>query len=185
IYLPGKGETHVSTYTIAHDNPAVTEYRGFGSLEDGLEAIGGITPRFRNLSLWGSAGTLRNYYNPDDFALASWKLDQAMKPRWKHDPILAGWRSETNLNYGAVQVSAGGLWDIFLGATASPLQGFERTGYVYVSSTDTIDRIYFDQAFQEARRVSLSFASDSYEMFAFGASSIVAAVGGVNSMAGL
>lgn len=184
IYLPGKGENHMAAHTIAHHNPAWTEYKGFSDYGQGMDAMGGLTPRFRGI--WQSAERILNYYNPDDYALASWKLNQALKPSSLHDPSYAGWLAWTNIDYAGVELSPSWL-EIWLGLTAPRIPGYGSTTHIYDASSERFVRQYraANPDYQILSTKPLMFATGKYEMFAFGASSIVSAVGGVSSMAGL
>ena len=95
--------------------------------------------------------------------------------------------SQNNIDYGNV-VLGGDLGDVWLALGAPLAKGFGGAVYDHVSSTDAISRDdagYSDGYWHITNPSPLSFSQDKFEMFAFGASSIVAAVGGVNSMAGL
>lgn len=160
-----------------------TEYLGLRPYGQDLDVMGGQTPRFRNISV--SAGKILNYFNPDDYALAAWKFDQMFKPtsEWSNGLLalaMKGW-----IDTGNVDVEA--TWEALTGwVFGDDIPGFNETEYDIVTDAAGESRIvrkYSGSTTHE--NVTLSYALNKYEMFAFGASSIVAAVGGVNNMSGL
>src|SRR5207249_818532 len=130
--------------------------------------------------------TLLNYFNPDDYALAGWRLDQALKPTSVY-PLSSPLDTETinsirgMINFGNVDLLAGGtLLDLWYALTGRSIPGFANTQYSYVpfNGINAFDRS------SSTASVRLNLNTNLYEMFALCASSIVAAVGDVNSMAG-
>jgi hypothetical protein len=124
-----------------------------------------------------AAGKLLNYYNPDDYALASWKMGQELKPtsEWSNGPQL--WAMKFWLDFGNVDlgVDPEGIVNWFMGRD---VPGFAETEYDIEHLVDNEFRIvrkYTGQTQHED--VGLSYTNNKYEMFAFGASSIVAPMG--------
>jgi len=174
-------QNHISARTTAH--AGWTEYKGFRPYGQDLDVIGGATPRFAGIA--AAAGTILNYYNPDDYALATWRYDQVFKPtsEWS-GPITAltvkGWVDLGNVD---VESSWSDAVKWFFGEDKP---GFADTEYGIESRGGgeyKIVRRYTGAV--NHPDVDLSYATNKYEMFAFGASSLVASVGGVNSLAGL
>ena len=104
--------------------------------------------------------------------------------------------AKLSLDFGNVSLSGDGLdlWYGTLGGLAPTLPAFANVRYEYDSADNRFYRVYCKPVIMpggtvwvERSRVPLvlSFQNKWYELFAFAASSRVAAVGGVNSMAGL
>lgn len=179
IYVPGHGSVWTD-HTVAHSNPTWTEYLGFGT----SGTIGGLTPRFTNISKSGNIEIL-NYYNPDDYALTSWRMDQACKPTTSRGLayLLSAY---SQVDFGNVSLSGGGFLEYlrFLFGGDDP-QGFGHTRYVYDDGDnafyrETIHYSILDDVWVVDSRVALNLSANEYEMFAFGASSMVAALGNVD-----
>jgi hypothetical protein len=184
------GQTLFTGHVTQTTSPSVTDYHGFLLNDQNLDAIGGVTPRFRNIG--NAADKILNYYNPDDYALANWKLVQATKPT-----SLTSWgyiigSVKIALDFRNVSIPWPDLEALYAASQRRQMPGFANTSYQLdgVNNANyTFNRVYrtYSEAegWVETNRVALSFAANKYEMFAFGASSTVAAVGGVNSMDGL
>ena len=169
---------HVTERTLQHSSPDWTEYLAFRPYGQDLDVIGGRTPRFR--SIGQAAGKLLNYYNPDDYALGSWKVVQELRPtsEWSNGATLwdmKGWIDFGNVDLG---LAPDGIVNWFRGRD---VPGFAETEYDIehlVGAEYRIVRKYTGQTQHED--VGLSYTLNKYEMFAFGASSIVATSGAVS-----
>jgi hypothetical protein len=146
------------------------EYRGFNPYNQELEGIGGRKPRFRYSNL--SAAKIFNYFNRADYALATWKLGQALKPAMNENPVGVS-LVHSGIDYTGVPISAdaSALW---AAVTGNELPGFGGTTYFYDPDSNKFVRTY---TAEEGPDVSLSFARNKYEMFAFAASSVVSPLG--------
>lgn len=166
-------------------------------------AIGGSKARFQFL-LGTSAGTIYNYFNPDDYALASWRVNQAMKPLGSHAQgglVVVGpfaLSASQAINKGNVVFGTEGS-SAFVNANLHP--GYSDTTYEYDPVSGGIVRIKWDYRLfsspgdgtdgswvKVGTPVPVTFVStqatsltNQYEMFAFGASSIVAPLGHINA----
>ncbi len=173
IYQTGKGGNHLASTVIQYTNPTQwTQYIGFNPQMDG---IGGQTPRFANIGK--AASRIFDYYNPDDFALGVWKLDQALKPTKESTGVLT---TIHQLNLGNVDLTGGTIAEkalsMWQAATGRQIPGFSNTEYTDASGGNGFWRFYTDAT----PNVQLSFPKNQYEMFAFDASSAVAPLGTVS-----
>jgi hypothetical protein len=112
-------------------------------------------------------------------------MDQALKPTSRWSSIVNLAIAKNSIDFGNV-TPGGNIIDLFHWVTGKPVPGFADTEYDIVDlgwGEHQFIRKYTGAVSHED--VPLTLTHNAYEMFAFGASSIVAAVGGVNSMAGL
>lgn len=155
-----------------------------------VDAIGGYSPRFKDIK--NAAGKLLNYYNPDDYALTSWKLDQAVKPTGYHGGAYI-MNAYYSVNKGNVSIPLIPWRDMWIAATSGgSYPGFASTTYdrdsaggLYrVTMTPTVvddnQIVYIESA-----RVLLNKEDNLYEMLAFGASSVVDSIGSIEGIQGV
>ncbi|HEX8520724.1 MAG TPA: alpha/beta hydrolase [Tepidisphaeraceae bacterium] len=167
---------HVRLRATNHSVPYWTEYKGFRPYGQDIDAIGGITPRFRNIG--SAAEKVLNYYNPDDFALAGWRYGQAFKPAQEWSNLLTALRVKDMINLGNVDIPVA-FEDASNWISGRDIPGFAETEYDFekLAGQDRIVREYTGSISHPS--VTLSYAVNKYEMFAFGASSTVAPLGAV------
>jgi pimeloyl-ACP methyl ester carboxylesterase len=166
IYNDAYGATAVSRRTNAQ---TPVYYWGFH-----VPGIGAATfPRF---SYIGEKTRLVNFFNPDDYALMAWRIDQGMKPSQD---------ANATVDYFAMwQTPPSGI-DLSLlvdALSASAERYFAGASYHLTPDTHEFSR------FTDAKGTTVlddtALGADLYEMFAFCASSITLPVGQLNLQGG-
>jgi hypothetical protein len=169
IFYNDPNSSWVTDRVEFHFIPNWTEYRGFGL----QNAIGGLTPRFSQINQ--ATGKLLNYYNPDDYALAGWKMVQAAKPTAKRSNAYLISASQ-NIDFG--NASLGSNWEAiaagFQNAFSPDYPGFGETKYTYNSLEERFYRWTHNNG-----SVLVPLTDNPYEAFAFCASSVGVSVGGI------